>query len=608
MFRAALVLALMPGFVFAQEDAIVVTASRTQQRLRDAIPHTTVLTEKEIRDSQAVDLPALLRSEAGFEMAQTGGIGAVPSPLSLRGNSSARTLVLIDGVRIEDSGVGSTALQHLMLDQIERVEIVRGNVSSLYGSNAVGGVIQVFTRRGQGAPAPSASIMAGSRNTTDVHVGYGGEVGETRFSLAASRFDTKGFSSIDPALAPLANPDPDGYRNQGLSLSASRRLSPAHEVGVAVFGTEAWGDYDRPTFTLPSDQHRSNQELSMLQGWWEARFLEAWKSRLTAAENKDHRTDTLNGAFSNSAHTRTRQLIWDNEVRVAPPHAFTLGLEGRNQTLDSASSFGGSPLREREVSAGRVGYLGRLGDHTLQANYRYEDYSDFGAEGTYYLGYGYDLTKAWRFTLSQGTAFRAPTFLDLDPAFGNPSLQPERSKTNELGVQWASGAHRLRVVLFDTEYKDAIVLDNLFIPQNVQTAANEGIEASYHGVLAGIDLRASLTLQDPVEQDRTSSAPQQALRRAKTLAAFSAFRGFGALRLGVDWRSSGERRDQSINDSTVTVFEPAYSVLNLLARYQLSRNIYLGARLENALDEDYRLVSGYNTAGRGVFLTAGWQP
>lgn len=612
MFRAALVMALIPGFVFAQEDAIVVTASRTQQRLRDAIPHTTVLTEKEIRDSQAVDLPTLLRSEAGFEMAQTGGIGAVPSPLSLRGNSSARTLVLIDGVRIEDAGVGSTALQHLMLDQIERVEIVRGNVSSLYGSNAVGGVIQVFTRRGQGAPAPSASIMAGSRNTSDVHVSYGGEIGnprgETRFSLAASRFDTRGFSAIDPAQAPLANPDPDGYRNESLSFSASRRVSSAHELGVALFSTAAWIDYDQPGFALPSDRHRSNQDLSMLQGWWEARFLEAWKSRLTAAENKDHRTDTLNGAFSNSANTRTRQLIWDNEVRVAPPHAFTLGLEGRNQTLDSASSFGGSPLRERDVSAGRVGYLGRLGAHNVQANYRYEDYSDFGAEGSYYLGYGYDLTRAWRLTLSQGTAFRAPTFLDLDPAFGNPSLQPERSKTNELGVQWASGPHRLRVVLFDTEYKDAIVLDSLFIPQNVQTAANEGIEASYSGVLAGVDLRASLTLQDPVEQDRTGSAPQQALHRAKKLAALSAFRGFGALRLGVDWRSSGERRGQSLNDSTVTVFEPAYSVLNLLARYQLSKNIYFAARLENALDEDYRLVSGYNTAGRGVFLTAGWQP
>jgi vitamin B12 transporter len=457
-------------------------------------------------------------------------------------------------------------------------------------------------------PAPSASIMAGSRNTSDLHVGYGGELGDTRFSLSASRFDTRGFSAIDPAAAPLANPDPDGYRNHGLSFSASRRLNPAHEIGAAVFATEAWIDYDRPVFAVPSDEHRSNQELSMLQGWWEARLVEPWKSRLTVAQNVDQRTDTLNGAFSNRSRTRTRQLIWDNELRISARHALTAGLEGRDQTLDSASSFGADPLREREVSAARVGYVGRLGDHSVQANYRYEDYSDFGAEGTYYLGYGYDLTGAWRLTVSQGTAFRAPTFLDLDPAFGNPSLQAERSKTNEIGVQWASGPHRLRLTIFDTEYQDAIVLNNLFIPQNVQTASNEGIETTYNGVIAGIDLRASLTFQDPVEQDRSNSPPQQAIRRAKTLAAFSAFRNFGALRLGVDWRASGERRDNAITNSTVTVFEPGYSVLNLLARYQLSKNIYFGARLENALDEDYRLVSGYNTAGRGVFLTAGWQP
>jgi len=604
----ALVLALVPSFVVAQEDAVVVTASRTEQRLRDTIPHTTVLTQKEIRDSQAVDLPTLLRSEAGFEMAQNGGIGAVFSPLSLRGSTSARTLVLVDGVRIEDAGFSSTALQHIMLDQVERVEIVRGNVSSLYGSNAVGGVIQVFTKRGKGEPAPYAQVMAGSRNTTDLQAGYGGELGGTRFNLSVSRFDTRGFSAIDPGAAPLANPDPDGYRNQSLSLSASRRLNPAHEVGVAAFKTAAWVDYDQPEFTVPTDEHRSNQDLSMLQAWWEARFVEPWKSRVTAAESKDYRTDTLNGAFSNTSNTRTRQLIWDNEVRVAPPHALTAGIEGRDQTLDSASSFGGNPLREREVSAVRVGYLGRLGDHTLQANYRYEDYSDFGSEGTYFLGYGYDLTAAWRFTLSNATAFRAPTFLDLDPFFGNPSLKPERSKTNEVGIQWALGPHRLRVVWFDTEYQDAIVLDNLFIPQNVQTASNEGIETSYSGVAAGFDLRASLTFQDPVEQDSTVAPPQQALRRAKTLAALAVHRSFGAWRAGVDWRASGERRDRLITDSSVTVFEPSYSVLNVLVRYQIAKNLYVGARLENALDEDYRLVNGYNTAGRGIFFSAGWQP
>ena len=603
-----LVIAAIPCLVLAQEDAVVVTASRTAQRIRDAIPHTTVLTEKEIRDSQAVDLPTLLRSEAGFEMAQTGGIGAVSSPLSLRGSTSARTLVLVDGVRIEDSGFSSTALQHIMLDQVERVEIVRGNVSSLYGSNAVGGVIQVFTKRGRGAPAPSASIMAGSRNTSEVQASYGGEVGDTRFQVGASRFDTRGFSAIDPVLAPLANPDPDGYRNNSLTFSASHRLNPAHEFGVAAFGASAYLDYDMADFSLPTDEHRSNQDLSMLQGWWEARFAEAWKSRVTAAESKDYRTDTLNGAFSNRSNTRTRQLMWDNEVRVAPPHVLSVGVEGRNQTLESASTFGTDPLRERDVSAGRLGYVGRLGDHYLQVNYRYEDYSDFGAEGTYYLGYGYDITNAWRVTLSNGTAFRAPTFLDLDPAFGNPDLRPERSETSEIGVQWASGPHRLRVVYFDTEYEDAIVLDNFFIPQNVQTASNEGVETSYSGVLAGIDLRASLTFQDPVEQDRTDQPPQQALRRARRLAALAAHRNFGAWRLGGEWRYSGERRDRSITDSTVTVFEPTYSVLNLMARYQLSKNIFFAARLENALDEDYRLVNGYNTAGRGVFLTAGWQP
>ena len=175
-------------------------------------------------------------------------------------------------------------------------------------------------------------------------------------------------------------------------------------------------------------------------------------------------------------------------------------------------------------------------------------------------------------------------------------------------MQWATGPHRIRVTFFDTEYEDAIVLDNLFIPQNVQTASNEGVETSYSGVLAGTDVRASLTFQDPVEQDRTNQPPQQALRRAKRLAALSAFRSFGALRVGGEWRYSGERRDQLITNSTVSVFEPAYALLNLMARYQFSKNLYVGARLENALDKEYRLVSGYNTAGRGVFLSAGWQP
>src|SRR3954471_10659285 len=225
--RAAPLLAFCSlAFAQSDDDAVVVTASRTEQRIRDAIPHTTVITRKDIRDSQAADLPTLLRREAGIEVAQSGGLGGNAS-LFMRGGRSAQTLVLIDGVRVEDAGFGTTAIQHLMLDDIERIEIARGNVSSLYGSGAIGGVVQVFTRRGQGAPAAGGELTYGSRDTSKLRAGYGGALGDTRFNLSASRFRTGGFSAIDPQLAPNANPDRDGYRNESASANVSHRFSAA---------------------------------------------------------------------------------------------------------------------------------------------------------------------------------------------------------------------------------------------------------------------------------------------------------------------------------------------------------------------------------------------
>src|SRR5262245_48896452 len=221
--RAAPLLAFC-SLAFAQtdDDPVVVTASRTEQRIRDAIPHTTVLTRKDIQDSQAVDLPTILRREAGVELSQDGGLGSTAS-LFMRGSGSAQTLVLIDGLRIENAASATTAIQHLMLDDIDRIEVVRGNVSSLYGSNAMGGVVQVFTRRGSGAPAPYGEVTVGSRDTTKLLAGYGGEFGDTRFNVSALRLDTRGFSAIDPRFDP-ANPDDEGYRNESITASTTQRL------------------------------------------------------------------------------------------------------------------------------------------------------------------------------------------------------------------------------------------------------------------------------------------------------------------------------------------------------------------------------------------------
>jgi vitamin B12 transporter len=608
--RAAPLLAFS-SFVLAQptDDAVVVTASRTEQRLRDAIPHTTVLTRKDIQDSQAVDLPTILRREAGVELGQNGGLGGNAS-LFMRGGRSAQSLVLIDGVRIQDSVSGTTAFQHLMLDDIERIEIVRGNVSSLYGSSAMGGVVQVFTRRGTGTPAPYGEVTAGSRDTTKLLAGYGGQIGEmsgsTRLNVSVLRLDTRGFSAIDPRFAPNANPDDDGYRNESISASVAQRLGRSHELGARLLRTRAKLDYD---FTSPPTAvNRADQDLGMTQLYWDAQFLEQWKSRITAAEGTDYRTDFFNGAVSFSSNTRSRQLIWDNEVRVAPSHVLSLAADRLEQALDSSAAG----QQKRDVDSLRLGYLARLGAHSLQANGRTDKYSDFGSADTYFLGYGFDLTEAWRLTASTSTAFRAPNFADLFgfPPFSNPNpeLRPERSRTHELGVQWASAGHRVRAVAFHTKYKDEIAFnDAVDQSQNLEKAKVDGLETSYTGRIAGVDFTAALTVQDVVEQ-QAGGVEVAGIRRAKAYGSVSAFRSFSRLRLGGELLASGSRPDNNVVNFTERVQVPGYTVLNLLARFNYSKKLFIAARLENALDKEYQLVHGFNTAPRGLFVTAGWQP
>ena len=604
--RAAAAFALIPGFAYAQpaseDDAVVVTASRTEQRIRDAIPHITVLTARDIRDSQALDLPSLLKREAGFEFTQNGGIGAVTG-IFLRGGRSAQALVLIDGIRVEDAGFGAAAFQHIMLGEVERVEIVRGNVSSLYGSSAVGGVIQVFTKRGRGAPAPSFELTAGSRGTSNLRAGYGGRIGDTRFNLTVSQFDTNGFSAINPSLAPNANPDRDGYRNTSLAASLSHRFSPQHEVGASIFSTAGRVDYDS-AFGAPADVHKSAQDLGNASVYWEARWSSMWKSRLALGQGSDYRTDTLNGNFDSNSNTVSRQFIWDNEIRLAPEHLLTVGAENLRQTL---ANSGFAQLLRRDAGTLRGGYLGRIGRHSLQLNLRRDDYSDFGSASTHFAGYAFDLTDDWRLTASSSNAFRAPTFQDLFGFGGNAALRPEKSRTSELGVQWAAGPHRLRVVAFDTKYEDAITFDlATFTVRNVRKASVQGFEASYTGRIEEFDLRASFTVQDPVEQEPNAQA-LQAIRRAKAFGSFSVFRSFGALRVGGEILSGGSRPDGNIA-TFARLQEAGYTLVNLTARYQFDKNLYVAAKLENALGEKYQLVHGFNTPGRGVFLTIGYQP
>lgn len=598
---SAIALALAAQAV-AQEDAVVVTASRLEQQLTEAIAHTTVITSKDIRESQAVDLPSLLRREAGFEFVQNGGIGTTSS-VFMRGGDGRQVLILIDGVRADSATLGTTQIEGIMLNQIERVEVVRGNVSALYGAGAIGGVIQIFTKQGWGEPRVEAEAMAGSRGTSRVAAGYRGGVENTRFSLNVTRFETSGFSALDPKLAPKANPDNDGYRNTSFSGQLSQRIAAGHEIGLRAYQNSGQVEYDN-AFGKPTDRHRAENGVSTFALYSNNRIASFWDSKLTLAEGSDKSKNFTNDAVPTRFDTVSTQLQWQNDFKLAKEQIVTAVLERQQQRVDSTTAYS---VAARKVNSPMLAYNGRLGVHQFQASVRRDRYSDFGNADTWLAGYGYDIDARWKVTAMRSSAFTAPTFNQLFfPGFGNSKLQPEKANSDEVGVQYAFDGHLLRVATFRTRYQNLIetvaVTPTIFLPQNVARASVEGVELSYTGQFRGWDLRTSLSLQDPI--NATTGA--QLRRRATNFGNIVATTTVSGWRLGGELMVSGTRPDNDIVTS-VPVTLGGYKVVNLTARRAITKSTFIAARLENAFAEKYQLAHGYNVPGRGAFVSLGWQ-
>src|SRR5450631_2031308 len=250
-------------------ELLIVTPTRMPQSLDKTIPDTTVLNEQDIQNSGAPDVPTLLRSLAGVEVVQSGGLGTVSSTF-MRGTNSDHVLVLLDGVRINSATTGTTALEHIMLDRIERIEVVRGNVSSLYGSEAIGGVIQLFTKRGHGAPAFNASAGLGSHGTQRLAAGFSGSTDSDSYSVNVGRVKTDGVSAIKPEMVANIQPDKDGYDNTSLSVNERHAFNLEHALSVSAFISRGESQYDELRYdpityaliSLPTDINISKEKLS----------------------------------------------------------------------------------------------------------------------------------------------------------------------------------------------------------------------------------------------------------------------------------------------------------------------------------------------------------
>jgi len=537
---------------------------------------------------------------AGVEVAQSGGMGKVSSTF-MRGTNSSHVLVLLDGVRINSATTGTTALEHIMLDSIERIEVVRGNVSSLYGSEAIGGVIQLFTKRGRGEPAFNVSAGLGSYGTQRFSAGFSGAVDATSFSVNIGKVKTDGVSAIDTQIAPTANPDKDGYDNTTFDAQVKHAFNADHQLSAALFSTRGDSKYDNAFNAATTDLNNTKAEIEKLSLASDDQLNAIWHSKLGVARGTDDSKDYLNGAENGYIRTVNNQLGWQNEFKLANTRHINLAVERLVQSVESDTLY---TQTGRSVNSLIGGYVAEYGAQQVQLNLRQDRYSDLGTANTGLLGYGLSFADDWRATASISNAFKAPTFNDMygPAAWGsNPDLRPERANNRELGLRYAAGGQRVDLVYFDNQIYDLINYP-ANVAQNIDRARIDGIELGYAGKFGDTQLKANATLQDP----RDLATGQVLLRRAKQLANLAVTQHGGAWDAGAEWQYSGARQDGDIN-TFAPVTLPGYQLLNLNARYQIEKNLSVFARIDNLLDRDYMLVHGYNTLGRTLFAGLRYQ-
>lgn len=577
-------------------DTVVVTATRTPQSLSRVLADVSVLERDAIERSGASCAADLLARLPGIEFARNGGPAGITS-VFIRGAESRHTAVYIDGLRVDGQATGGAPWELLPIDQIERIEVLRGPAAAVYGSDAVAGVVQLFTRKGGGRTQASASLSAGSQATRRGSAALSGSAAGLDYALSASHGRSDGFNAREIA---SANPDRDGWRRSGLQARLGTELAPGHRIDAALLASNLWGRYDG--FDASADDV-SRQTLRTANLVWQGQWSAASDTRLQVGESR-------NSYESQPSFYRTettlRNFVLQQGQRLGA-HRVDLTLERKqDELLNPATAFTAVLHGKRHQDALALGWQAEFGAHALQAHWRLDHDSEFGSQPTGSLAWGWQFDPAWRLTASAATAFRAPTLYQRFSEYGVAGLQPETARNVELGLRWSQGGTEFSATAWRNRVRQLILfgaggpcVSAFGCYENAGRVLYEGLTLAGRGNWAGLALHGSLDWHDP----RNLDTDKLLARRARTLASFGADTRWAGWGLGVEVQAAGRRFDDAANRQVMG----GYAVFNLHAERALTPSLALTLRINNLADKAYQLARTYPMDGRSAQLGLRWR-
>ena len=586
---------------------VFVTATRTPISKNNVIADTTTINEEEIERAGSSSLTDLLQRQPGIEIYNSGGQGKVSS-LHIRGSESDHVVVLIDGLRVNQITSGLTAFENIPLSQIEKIEIVRGASSSLYGAGAIGGVIQIFTKKGVSGFKPYAAVGYGRYGTRTAQAGIRAGNDSTNYALNVSSLTTDGFSAYKTN-NPIFN-DKDGYNNLSLSGSINHKFNQDNSIGLNFIKSNGNNKYDNK-YETNFVNNKNKMDTQVIGINFSNKVTNDWQSDLKIGQSI-YKYNDYDGANWTPNNSKQNQLSWLNNITL-PLGSLIVGYDFNRETINKSLGYDKS---ERNNSGYMVGYLLNRDNHNLQLNYRVDDNSAYGKFNTGNIGYGYTLNKQWNISSLYGTAFRAPNFMDLYyPGYtddgiyyaqSNPNLKPEESKNIEASLRYQKDVDKFSATIFQNKIDNFIQLDLLGIPQNTEKAKFEGLTFNGSTFIDHIQLFGNITFQST----KNEVTNERLLRRAQNYGNAGLNYYFSQWNLGAEITAQGTKKE-------IATEIPGYALINLVADYKINNSMKLNCRLNNVLNKDYALAYegnpkttgfAYQTPGTSFFVNLRYEP